>query len=1139
MQRCIVLALVLGLTGAVRAIDLKGGLLNDNANPANCDVLKDESGRIIVYGTEGTWAGNHTKEQVFDGNFNGDSNYFDPPETPARQGGCWAGIGFERPKIVTKIRIAGRSEQLNRATDCLIQGANSADFSDAVTIHVVKRFNSSPSEQWVCNPETGAFAAYRYFRIFGPNAYSNSNNNPGEMAGNCAELEFYGFDAEASELEQVGAPQIPYVNFAAPFNRHMNIAFTPGADTLAVVIRRTMHDEERPEIVSAMDASAGTKAWFLDETAISSETLYEIRAINPVGESDWIALSAPDLSALSGDYIGTAGSYNNMGDVGAKVFDGNVCTHFDSTDADSNSAWVGLDFGEVREVGSIRYMPRSEFPERMTGGKFQIAQDAGFSDPVTIAEVSGIPSVSGVNEIVLPQPVFTRFIRYLAPSGSYGNVAEIEFDAINGILTVPSDFAVENGDSGVVLSWTARGGSSMVKRVLVYRSSSQFGPWESVVPGGLGLDVTSYVDTGCEPGMEWWYALAYADETAETVGNRCEALSVSLAGVLLERDSASDNGLREGCSFISRGVPYNNEESAGPKAAFDGSVATSCDLSTDDTWKTGNDVAFGVDFGADTPVIFRSAVACSRNDNYGNWGRLNGVVVCGSNDDNWYENYEVLSEPFAVTGSSQWITVNSQNGSFAAYRYLFVRKLDPNAEFWGNVAELLFYGIRETDTDLVAPPAEVELVAGSEGTLVSWSAGLNAQSYRVERKDGEESEWRMIADGIDGLSYMDDTVVYDGTYYSYRVSSVSGETAYASHVTTKCLWVPASGTGLWGRYFGNYFPNAAGEVFAGSGFAPTVQFDWGHGGPWGLTDNFMASWTGKLVVPFDGDYTFGILHDDGAAIFIDGSNAYGNHWSSGGNGSTTRHLTAGEHDFVVLFRENGGNAFCLLTWGGAVEAGPIPASQLIPVVPDELPPEWNGSRAFGSGIGYCEFDQDDESYVLHHSSGDFWEGNDNTMFVWRELEGDFIASARIESLAKDNNSKFGLMFRNEADNVSPVVSFNRTAYTQPSRFGWDVKGRLTAGGSIGNMAVQPSDDYSLSGTCYLRIRRNGNKFDFSLRETVNDPWTVCHTYVDEANVFEKRLLIGLSAHSYPGISSIARFSEVSICGASGLVIFVR
>ena len=59
---------------------------------------------------------------------------------------------------------------------------------------------------------------------------------------------------------------------------------------------------------------------------------------------------------LEGEYIGLSGSYNNLGDTGDKAFDGNVATYYDAEIV--KDSWTGLDFGEPKEIASIRYSPR-------------------------------------------------------------------------------------------------------------------------------------------------------------------------------------------------------------------------------------------------------------------------------------------------------------------------------------------------------------------------------------------------------------------------------------------------------------------------------------------------------------------------------------------------------------------------------------------------------------------------------------------------------------------------------------------------------------------------------------------------------------------------------------------------------------
>ena len=76
---------------------------------------------------------NITKEKVFDGDT---ATFFDPPNEASHGGPCWAGIELEEPRIVTRIRYFGRAANIVRMYGCVFQGANEADFSDAVEVPI-------------------------------------------------------------------------------------------------------------------------------------------------------------------------------------------------------------------------------------------------------------------------------------------------------------------------------------------------------------------------------------------------------------------------------------------------------------------------------------------------------------------------------------------------------------------------------------------------------------------------------------------------------------------------------------------------------------------------------------------------------------------------------------------------------------------------------------------------------------------------------------------------------------------------------------------------------------------------------------------------------------------------------------------
>ncbi|WP_199613675.1 cohesin domain-containing protein [Paenibacillus alkalitolerans] len=109
-----------------------------------------------------------------------------------------------------------------------------------------------------------------------------------------------------------------------------------------------------------------------------------------------------------------------------KAFDGDVNTFYDYYTA--NGGYTGIDLGEGNSavINQIRFYPRIGFAGRMPGGKFQGSNegpDTGFVDLYTIP----FTPPAGWNEVTISDPTAYRYLRYVAPDGGYGNIAEVEF----------------------------------------------------------------------------------------------------------------------------------------------------------------------------------------------------------------------------------------------------------------------------------------------------------------------------------------------------------------------------------------------------------------------------------------------------------------------------------------------------------------------------------------------------------------------------------------------------------------------------------------------------------------------------------------------------------------------------------------
>ena len=64
----------------------------------------------------------------------------------------------------------------------------------------------------------------------------------------------------------------------------------------------------------------------------------------------------------------------------------------------------------------------------MTGGKFQVANEADFTDAVTIATVPEAPVEGSLTKLTAPSTTKRyRYLRYIGPDNGSCNVAEVQF----------------------------------------------------------------------------------------------------------------------------------------------------------------------------------------------------------------------------------------------------------------------------------------------------------------------------------------------------------------------------------------------------------------------------------------------------------------------------------------------------------------------------------------------------------------------------------------------------------------------------------------------------------------------------------------------------------------------------------------
>jgi hypothetical protein len=145
--------------------------------------------------------------------------------------------------------------------------------------------------------------------------------------------------------------------------------------------------------------------------------------------------------------------------------------------------------------------------------------------------------------------------------------------------------------------------------------------------------------------------------------------------------------------------------------------------------------------------------------------------------------------------------------------------------------------------------------------------------------------------------------------------------------------VPPSQAGLIAEYFNDPGPGASFTASAATRIDTTVNFDWGWNSPLEAVqaDYFSARWTGKLLAPTSGTYTFATIGDDGVRLWINGQLVIDD-WESH---PATRNLSAmltlvagATYDIRLEYYEATSGATLQLLWtppGGSEQI--IPATQ--------------------------------------------------------------------------------------------------------------------------------------------------------------------------------------------------------------------
>eukprot|EP00026_Physarum_polycephalum_P009525 Phypoly_transcript_09652.p1 GENE.Phypoly_transcript_09652~~Phypoly_transcript_09652.p1 ORF type:complete len:444 (+),score=46.37 Phypoly_transcript_09652:82-1332(+) len=237
----------------------------------------------------------------------------------------------------------------------------------------------------------------------------------------------------------------------------------------------------------------------------------------------------------------------------------------------------------------------------------------------------------------------------------------------------------------------------------------------------------------------------------------------------------------------------------------------------------------------------------------------------------------------------------------------------------------------------------------SDGFSVAWTGQLEAMY------SGVHTFYTQADDGV--KLYIDDNLLIDDYVDQALTESSATMTMVAGHkYDIKVLYYEDTGDSevhlLWSQgsclpkqvipqsqlyaigdgLEGNYFSGVNFDSYVASRLDTTINFDWSTGSPFaGIpVDGFSIMWTGLLLAPCSGTYTFYLTSDDGVILTINGQTVISNWVGGTTNLSGTLSLTGNQlYNLSLNYYEGTGYAYVKLSWASSCASQAIiPQSQL-------------------------------------------------------------------------------------------------------------------------------------------------------------------------------------------------------------------
>ncbi len=516
----------------------------DGIAGVNLKTLAAETDGKFVLGTgdysdsEWEW----TKERIYDGVTelqDGEKvvyRWFEPGWVHGDSECNWAGYQTTEPVVVTHVSFITRNDEwAERARGCRFEGANTADFSDAVALYTVPADADIETLKagWVEVDVAGAAQSspFTYLRVVADD----------EFCGNFIEVEFYGKTwADATSGTPASAPQ----NLTA-VGGDANVTLSwdlPSFSCQSVrVVRATAPGGPFTTTVATLAATTISCEDAISGLSVGVKYYYRAYFLNTVGETEYkseLSASASfrrveqlERTSLSDTQLKAGMSvigYNwNLDTTGARAFDGDIATFADlnAEETDKVNIKIGVDLGSAYVIDSFKIYPRSDsYLYRLNGVVLGASNDSGdWMNGTAISASCGITAAQWYTFETTDKAAY-RYVYVMKPNDGdfYGNVAELALygytlASSQSVLLAPEDLAAEWRGTRAVITWTASPNAASYR---VERSSDGGATW-TVARSGI-TDAT-YADSPERPTK-----VGYIYRVASVDGNGGLAYTVSI-----------------------------------------------------------------------------------------------------------------------------------------------------------------------------------------------------------------------------------------------------------------------------------------------------------------------------------------------------------------------------------------------------------------------------------------------------------------------------------------------------------------------------------------------------------------------------------------------------------------------------------